>query len=93
MRGYGAARGIAAAVLLLGPLFQGTARAPAKAAPLVADAPRTTVEGNTFVAPAGWSAAVRGPVTTLEPPEGDSHIALVDVRAPVRAVVGLSESA
>ncbi|MBN2494558.1 MAG: beta-lactamase family protein [Deltaproteobacteria bacterium] len=48
---------------------------------LAGDAPRTTTEGNSFVAPAGWSISVRGPATILEPPEGDSAIALVDVRA------------
>jgi CubicO group peptidase (beta-lactamase class C family) len=49
---------------------------------LAADAPRTTVAGNTFIAPAGWRVAVRGPATILAPPEGDSHIAIVDVQAP-----------
>ncbi|HET8644804.1 MAG TPA: serine hydrolase domain-containing protein [Vicinamibacteria bacterium] len=44
-----------------------------------ADTPRTTVAGNTFVAPAGWSLVVRGPATILEPPEGGSSIVLVDV--------------
>ncbi|HEX6315589.1 MAG TPA: serine hydrolase domain-containing protein [Gemmatimonadaceae bacterium] len=48
---------------------------------LAADTPRTTVEGNKFIAPAGWRIEVRGPATILEPPEGGSHIALVDVRA------------
>ncbi len=48
---------------------------------LAADTPRTTVEGNKFIAPAGWRIEVRGPATILEPPEGDSHIALVDVHA------------
>jgi CubicO group peptidase (beta-lactamase class C family) len=33
------------------------------------------------VAPAGWSLRVRGPATILEAPEGDSQLALVDVRA------------
>ena len=37
--------------------------------------------GNTFVAPAGWSIAVRGNATVLEAPEGGSYIALVDVEA------------
>ena len=46
------------------------------------DTPSTTVAGNTFIAPAGWSLTVRGPATVLEPPEGGSAIALVDVRAP-----------
>jgi len=45
------------------------------------DTPRTTTSGATFIAPAGWSIAVRGPATILEAPEGDSRIALVDVRA------------
>jgi CubicO group peptidase (beta-lactamase class C family) len=48
---------------------------------LAADTPRTTVAGNPFIAPAGWSVEVRGPATILEPPEGGSHIALVDVEA------------
>ncbi len=49
---------------------------------LAADTPRTTVAGNTFIAPVGWSVEVRGPATILEPPEGGgSHIALVDVQA------------
>jgi len=39
------------------------------------------VAGNTFVAPAGWSIAVRGNATVLEAPEGGSYIALVDVEA------------
>jgi CubicO group peptidase (beta-lactamase class C family) len=48
---------------------------------LTGDTPRTTVEGSRFIAPAGWRIAVRGPATILTAPEGDSHIALVDVRA------------
>jgi CubicO group peptidase (beta-lactamase class C family) len=39
------------------------------------------VEGASFVAPAGWSIAVRGPATILQAPEGGSRLALVDVRA------------
>jgi CubicO group peptidase (beta-lactamase class C family) len=48
---------------------------------LSADTPKTTVLGNTFIAPAGWSISVRGPATIIEAPEGDSRIVLVDVRA------------
>ena len=48
---------------------------------LTADTPQSTTQGATFIAPAGWSVVVRGPATILAPPEGDSHIALVDVRA------------
>jgi CubicO group peptidase (beta-lactamase class C family) len=51
-------------------------------APLSRDTRETTTEGNTFMAPAGWSIAVRGPATILEPPEGNSAIALIDVHAP-----------
>jgi len=48
---------------------------------LKADTPKTTVAGNTFIAPADWSVSVRGPATILASPEGDSWIALVDVQA------------
>jgi hypothetical protein len=42
---------------------------------------RTTVEGTQFVAPLFWRIETRGPATILESPEGNSHIALVDVHA------------
>jgi CubicO group peptidase (beta-lactamase class C family) len=48
---------------------------------IAADTPKTTVAGNTFIAPAGWSLLVRGPATILEAPEGGSFVALVDVAA------------
>ncbi len=48
---------------------------------LTADTPETTTFGATFIAPAGWSISVRGPATVLDAPEGDSHVAFVDVRA------------
>ena len=44
-----------------------------------ADTAKTTVAGNTFVAPAGWSIVVKGPATILEAPESGSYVALVDV--------------
>ena len=50
-------------------------------APLSADTPQTTVAGNSFIAPAGWTVTVRGPATIVASPEGDSWIALVDVSA------------
>ena len=53
-----------------------------RAQALAADTAQTTVEGATFIAPAGWSVVVRGAATILTPPESDSHIALVDVHAP-----------
>jgi CubicO group peptidase (beta-lactamase class C family) len=46
-----------------------------------ADTPKTTVAGNTFIAPAGWSLTVRGNATILAAPEGSSRVALVDVKA------------
>lgn len=49
---------------------------------LAVDTPKETVEGATFIAPADWTFSVSGPATILEPPEGDSRIALIDVRAP-----------
>jgi CubicO group peptidase (beta-lactamase class C family) len=48
---------------------------------LSADTPETTVEGNTFIAPAGWTLTVRKPATIVQTPEEDSRIALVDVHA------------
>jgi len=48
---------------------------------LAADTPKTTVAGNTFIAPVGWTITVKGPATLLEAPEAGSRIALVDVQA------------
>ena len=71
------------ALLLIVLSLIGVARAAGETpAPLPADAPATTTEGNTFIAPEGWTLTVRGPVTLLEAPEGGSSLALVDVRAP-----------
>src|SRR5688500_9476203 len=49
---------------------------------LAAETPRTTVAGNPFIAPAGWSIETRPPAVILTAPEGGSRIALVDVAAP-----------
>jgi CubicO group peptidase (beta-lactamase class C family) len=70
---------ILAAAVALG--SAGAAAAADSPERLAADAARTTVAGNTFVAPAGWSLVVRGPATILEAPEGGSFIVLVDVPA------------
>ncbi|HSP34765.1 MAG TPA: serine hydrolase domain-containing protein, partial [Thermoanaerobaculia bacterium] len=48
---------------------------------LTSDTPRTTVAGNAFIAPAGWKISVHDQATILESPEGNSRIALVDVKA------------
>ncbi len=77
------------------PITPAAEPAPASAAPaaepvpveevvseqLTADTPKMSTEGNTFIAPADWKLTVKGPATILEPPEGDSAIALIDVRA------------
>ncbi len=49
---------------------------------LTADTRKQTVAGASFIAPADWTFSVRDPATILAAPEGDSRIALVDVRAP-----------
>lgn len=67
-----------AAALGLGPSRAAVAGAAER---LAADTAKTTVAGNTFVAPAGWSLTVRGPATILEAPEGGSFVVLVDVPA------------
>jgi CubicO group peptidase (beta-lactamase class C family) len=73
---------VAAASLAQSPTPVATPAAPAPER-LAADTPKTTVLGNTFIAPAEWSVTVRGPATILEPPEAEgSAIALVDVTAP-----------
>lgn len=59
---------------------------PAAAAPpapevVAVDAPRTTVGGNAFVAPAGWKVTVKDRATIIEAPEGNSRVVLVDVTA------------
>ena len=80
MRTLVAALACALAVLQSAPVVPGQ-QAPLAREVLAADASRTTVEGNTFIAPAGWRLEVRGPATVLTPPERGSHIAIVDVRA------------
>jgi hypothetical protein len=72
-------------IVLLVLSLQTTSTAPQTASAggevLTADTPRTTVAGNTFIAPAGWRVEVQGQNTLLTPPEGDSHIALIDLKA------------
>src|SRR5215467_3642522 len=46
-----------------------------------ADTPLTTASGATFTAPSGWRVTSTASTKVLEPPEADSHLALVDVRA------------
>lgn len=48
---------------------------------LAEDAQRVTSGGARFTAPAGWSIVTTANMVVLEPPEGDSHIVLVDSKA------------
>ena len=48
---------------------------------MAANTPRSTPAGVTFTAPAGWSVLSQDPAVILEPPEADSHIAVVGVQA------------
>src|SRR5215469_15176313 len=48
---------------------------------LTADTAKTTVLGNTFVAPKDWTIRVKSDATILEAPEGDSRVVLVDGQA------------
>jgi CubicO group peptidase (beta-lactamase class C family) len=48
---------------------------------MTADTPAADSDGNPFIAPEGWTLATTGAMTVLTSPEGDSHLALVDVSA------------
>ncbi|MHB8796900.1 MAG: serine hydrolase domain-containing protein [Thermoanaerobaculia bacterium] len=63
--------------------FSALGQAPAPAPPetLAKDSPRATPAGTTFTAPAGWTLTTKGPMVVLAPPEPDSHVAIVDVKA------------
>ncbi|HEX2799919.1 MAG TPA: serine hydrolase domain-containing protein [Thermoanaerobaculia bacterium] len=45
------------------------------------DTPRATPAGATFMLPAGWTMTTKGSTVVLDPPEPDSHLAIVDVTA------------
>jgi CubicO group peptidase (beta-lactamase class C family) len=49
--------------------------------PLVADTSMATTSGATFIAPVGWRVTIEANKSALEPPEGDAHLALIDVKA------------
>ena len=55
--------------------------APAASEKVEKDAPRATPAGATFTVPAGWAMTTKGSVVVLDPPEPDSHVAIVDVKA------------
>jgi hypothetical protein len=45
------------------------------------DTPRATSAGATFTVPAGWTVTAKDAMVVLDPPEGDTHVVLVDVKA------------
>ena len=57
------------------------------ASPLAAQAPAeqetaaATPAGATFTVPAGWKSTTRGPITVVDPPEPDTHVAILDITA------------
>jgi CubicO group peptidase (beta-lactamase class C family) len=57
--------------------------AEARSAPerVTSDTPRVTPGGATFTAPSGWSMVTGKNLVILEPPEADTHIAIVDCQA------------
>ena len=59
--------------------------APAVPAPKIkvvaGDTPWADTDGNTFIVPDGWKVATFDTMTVLTAPEGDSHLAFVDVSA------------
>ncbi len=65
------------------PTASATPQAPAANAKTVSgDTPWADTDGNTFIVPDGWKVSSADAMTLLAPPEGDSHIALVDASAP-----------
>jgi CubicO group peptidase (beta-lactamase class C family) len=48
---------------------------------MAADTPWADTDGNTFIVPAEWKVSKSGTMTVLSAPEGDTHIAFVDVSA------------
>src|SRR4051794_26765425 len=48
---------------------------------LASETKRSTPAGATFTAPAGWSLRSEANTIVLTPPEPDSHLAIVDVKA------------
>ena len=71
---------LALVLAVAGPAF-GQEPAPAATEKVEKDSPRATPAGATFTVPAGWTITTKGSVVVLTPPEADSHVAVVDVKA------------
>ncbi len=67
-------------VLIVGHAVAQTA-APVSSETLKQDSSRATPAGATFTVPEGWTLTTRTAIVVLEPPEADSHVAIVDVKA------------
>jgi len=71
--------GLALAIGFVGATIQAS---PASAAEVLsADTPLTTANGATFTAPMDWSVISAANKNVLDPPEADSHLALIEVQA------------
>ena len=72
---------VAGVLLALSISFDVTAQPPPERADiLAADTPRTTAFGTRFVAPKGWAIRTDGNAIVLAAPEGNAHVAIIDVR-------------
>jgi CubicO group peptidase (beta-lactamase class C family) len=76
---YVGAFGLALVIAFFGMIVPSSSASAAEA--LSADTPLTTAGGATFTAPMGWSVTSAANKTVLDPPEADSHLALLDVQA------------
>lgn len=74
---------LAATLILVVPVFGQSAppAAPATSETVEKDTPRVTPAGATFTVPAGWRMTTKESMVVLDPPEPDSHVAIVDVKA------------
>jgi CubicO group peptidase (beta-lactamase class C family) len=71
---------LALTLVIAGPAL-GQQPAPAAAEKVEKDSPHATPAGATFTVPAGWTVTTHGSMVVLDPPEPDSHVAIVDVKA------------
>ena len=67
-------------VLIVGPVVAQTT-APPSSERVKEDSSRATPAGATFTVPAGWTLTTKAAMVVLEPPEPDSHVVIVDVKA------------
>src|SRR5438105_3769217 len=72
-----------AVIVLAAPVASPAPQPSTRSAPerLTADTQRATPAGATFTVPSGWSITTGASLVVLEPPEPDTHVAVVDVRA------------